>query len=211
MATGELQRLSNDFVLRAQRIHASFQATDHPQTATCCPTTHKHTRALCVIELHNTWTQYCRDLVFTSALGGVRTRSGILISKSPLLVASNDVMNALRVTYRPRTKPSYWEPRWSIATETIDAATRLRIANLSNVNAALGSVTSTAEEIRHARNYLSHRKGDTALKAIKALSMHGATSPLDIDALLTSYVVSGVMLFEYWVTNLSLISIAACD
>lgn len=210
MATRELQYLSNNLILRSHRIYESFQTTDHFQTATCCPTTHKRTRALCVIDLHNAWSQFCKDLVFVSALGGCRTRSGILLQKSPLLLASNDILGSLRATYA-RPKPHYWEPRWSIATEVIDACTRLGITNLSNVSAAIGSTTSVAEELRHTRNYVSHRKADTALKAINALPMHGAVSPLDIDSLLTSYVNSGVTLFEHWVSSLSITSIAACD
>lgn len=211
MAVGELQKFSNTFVSKAHRILRDFNATDHTPTVACCVVSHSRTRASCVADLHNAWDQFCKELVVASVIGGANTRSGISIPRSATISGLNDVMSTLRASYAPRTKPNFWEPHWSIASELIDSARRLEVVNLSNISAAVGSTSSVADELRHARNYVSHRKADTALKTINALSAYGAVAPLDIDSLLVSFVPSGVTLFEHWVTNLSVISAAACD
>jgi hypothetical protein len=205
-----LQAASNKFSLKANKILVAFKATSHRETITCCSITHERARSICVIDLHSAWNQFCRDLFFLSSIGGVITRSNQLLTRSNLLSSNDNLITALRRTY-PRPKPSFWEPHWSIASEFIDVCTRLQIVNLSNVSAAIGSTGSVADEVRFTRNYLSHRKTDTAIKALDALSHHGASSPLDIDSLLLVFVPAGVSLFEHWVTNLSLISFAACD
>jgi hypothetical protein len=57
------------------------------------------------------------------------------------------------------------EPKWFDATECIDAASRLKVSNLTSIAAGLGATTSPADVLRNVRNFFAHRGIRTAREA----------------------------------------------
>lgn len=70
-------------------------------------------------------------------------------------------MPALMATYTKRKT----EPKWFDATECIDAASRLKVNNLTSIAAGLGATTSPADAVRNVRNFYAHRGMRTAREA----------------------------------------------
>ena len=155
---------------------------------------------MAVIRMYDAWARYCRELIVLSASGNTVTLNGAVI---PAVVKRrSDVIPALLATYRKRQ----YEPKWARATECIEAAGRLKIANIGTVTAALGATNSPAEEIRHIRNYYAHRKQGGAARAIACGVFIGA-SPIVFD--LDAYKNAGETFLESWVNGFLLVATAA--
>ena len=113
-----------------------------------------------VIRIHDAWARYCRELIILSASGNNVTLNGAVV---PAVIAKRShVIPTLLGTY----KKKQYEPKWEKATECIDAAYRLHIANFATVSAALAATNSPAEEIRLVRNFYAHRKHGAATRAL---------------------------------------------
>jgi hypothetical protein len=155
---------------------------------------------MAIIRIHDAWARYCRELVILSASGNTVTLNGIVV---PAVVKRrSDVIPILLATYRKRR----YAPKWARATECIEAASRLKIANIGTVAAALGATNSPADEIRHIRNYYAHRRHGAAIRAI-ACGVFVGTSPVVFD--LDGYKNAGETFLESWVNGLLLVAIAA--
>lgn len=203
----ELEVLARKFAKQAQRSLATFNATDHVETGTCCSKSHAPTRANCVLNLNNYWSDFCRSLLIESARGGAVARSGNVLVRAPGLTNGADIMSELRSRYRSR--PPYWEPNWTVASDYIYACRQIRLVNLTYISAAIGSTGTPADELRLSRNYLAHRNASTATNAVRSLNAYGAILPLDIDNLLRSPVRPNTHLFKAWVDDLTVIAFAA--
>jgi hypothetical protein len=116
-----------------------------------------------------------------------------------------DVIPNLLATYGKRRR---YEPKWARATECIDAAIRLKIANTGTVTAALGATNSPADEIRHVRNYYAHRRQGAAALAV-ACSVFAGPRPIVFD--LTAYKNAGETFLESWINGLTLVATAAAQ
>mgnify|MGYP000927983686 CR=1 FL=1 len=199
------------FVRQAHRLLASFDALNHPRAAGgCCSVSHELAASNCVLNLHNHWSQFCKELIINSAKGGFATRAGVTLPRVAGLPLNNDVVAHIQALYHWRAPR---EPHWSIAAgygNSIDACTRLGVANLSDISAALGAVGSPAEELRLVRNYLAHRNRDTASRASTALSGYGIGRMTSADTMLRTSISGGSTIYERWVNELSLIAFAAC-
>lgn len=203
-----LETHAHQFARQSQRLLKTFDATNHTDTGSCCSQSHGPTRVACVINLNDYWSQFCKNVMVSSAVGGWTSRSGVMLSRVTGLGSNNDVMGLLRSTYRSR--PPFWEPNWTVASDFIDACRRVGISNLADVSAAIGATGSPAEELRLTRNYLAHRNADTAARAISVLAFYGATAPLDVDAVITRPAHAGAHLFETWVNGLTAVAFTAC-
>jgi len=199
------------FTLQAHRLLAAFNALDHPSLPEgCCATSHELAAANCVLNLHNHWSQFCKELIISSAKGGLTTRAGLVLPRATNLPPSNEVVSHVRSLYGWRVPR---EPHWSIASgfgNAIDTCTRLGVANLDDISAALGAVSSPAEELRLVRNYLAHRNSDTASRALATLSGYGIVQMNTADIILRTRTSGGDTIYEDWVNGLSLVAFAAC-
>lgn len=198
------------FARQAHRILATFESTRHNPTVNCCKKSHVPTREACVLNLHDRWSDFNKNLLIHSAVGGYSTRTGITLGRAVNLSPIDNPITSLRHMQRGNP-PTYWEPKWTITTDYLTACRQLGIANNTNVAAAIGVFDSPSHELRIARNYLAHKNTQTALKVIQELGALGAQSPLDLDTVITTYVSGGTTLFEHWVNKLVLIAYTACD
>lgn len=158
---------------------------------------------MAVVRLHDAWARFSRELVLQSAACAPTTAAGVLIPRAPGIRRRRDVIPVLLATYRKRV----FEPRWAAAKEAIDAAQRLRIANLGTVAAALGAMNSPSEEIRLVRNYFAHRSESTVAEIRAHPSLGGRA--LNWKALASDQVGPGVMRIEQWIIRLRAIAEAA--
>lgn len=161
------------------------------------------TADMAIVRLHDAWARYCRELVVSSAGERPTTASGIRLPLAPGIRCRRDVIPTLLATFRgPR-----YEPKWARAQKAIDAATRLHVANVQQIAAALGASNSPAEELRVVRNFLAHRGVDTA-RQVRALSVY-STRKLNWRLLAADHVGPGVTRFEDWVIRLEALAEAA--
>jgi hypothetical protein len=152
---------------------------------------------MAVVRLHDAWARFCRELIILSALGRTVTLSGVpLAPSSPALANRNSVIAALLATYKKKK----YEPRWSDAVECLDAAARLKIANLPTVSAGLSASNSPADEIRQVRNFYAHRRMESAIRALATKAFSHPTRPVASD--LASFTTGGDRIIESWVRRL---------
>jgi hypothetical protein len=138
-------------------------------------------------------------------MGNTVTLAGQPVPRShPSIVDRASAISFLLGTYKKRQ----YEPKWGDVVECIDAAKRLKIANLPTVSAGLGASNSPAEEIRHIRNYYAHRKVGSASRAIATnLFTAGATYPNVRDLL--QFTSGGNRIIESWVQQLMAVATAS--
>src|SRR5271165_1199242 len=150
---------------------------------------------MAVIRLHDSWTRFCREIVVISALGRTLTLGGTSILPASGVTDRASFVRVLRSKY-PYSR-RWYEPKWGTAYHCIDAASRLRIGNLSTIAAALGAINSPADKIRHVRNFYAHRRRESARKATSTGLFLSSLSPTVFD--LASHTVGGTTVIESWV------------
>jgi hypothetical protein len=162
---------------------------------------------MAVVRLHDAWARFCRELIVLSAFGRTETLSGIPLPPCHRSVKRrHHVVPYLFATSGPRYR---FEPRWADATACITAATRLRIANLPTVSAALAATNSPAESIRRVRNFYAHRIWKTVQDA-GGIGLF--TSPLRPSVFdLAAYTTGSIRVIESWVTGLLLVATVAAQ
>lgn len=155
-----------------------------------------------VVRLHDSWSRCCRSMVLQSACG-CSTLSGIKLG--PVAGVTNEA-DALTKYYSSFIRARRYEPKWYSAGDAIDAAQRINIQNRSAVVAALSSVSSPAEEMRHVRNYYAHRGKGTSDKALAT----GLFPGTDLSVFnLSSFGPGGETILRGWIRQLRLIAHAA--
>jgi hypothetical protein len=164
---------------------------------------------MAVIRLHDAWSRYCRELVVVSALGRVQTLGGVYLS--PGLQATNrrQVIHAAVTTTSGKVR---WV-KWGVATECIDTATRLRIANLNTVATALGATNTASEEVRTVRNFFAHRSRGAREMAVNTNRFPLLRRPNVWELAIGGPPASGLGLttFEIWIDNLEATAEAAAQ
>ena len=159
---------------------------------------------MAVIQLHDAWARFCREIVILSAGCRPVTAAGNRLSRVAGVSGRRDVIPRLLDTYTKRR----FEPRWGDSGEAIDAARRLAIQNAGTFAAALGAANSTAEEVRRIRNFFTHRS-ERAARAVRTHPNHGLTASLDVLALAGTLVTPGIMRMHSWINNLHAVAEAA--
>jgi hypothetical protein len=144
-----------------------------------------------VIRLHDAWARFCRELIIMSAGCAPYTATGLYLHRVSGVKGRTSVIPKLISTYPKR----HYEPRWHSASECIDAAQRLKIANFSTVANALGATSSPAEDLRHVRNFFAHRGKNTA-DQIRSRSFYRAYMDITIEDLLGQLISPGITLME---------------
>lgn len=179
-------------------ILRAFSEPPTTRDGTPCAPTHELARESATVQLQDRWGNFCRSLVLASAVGRIRTSSGVVIPKTrpSLHVALLD----LRASFAGRDgKPPYWEPKWFDPAESIDAAQRLGISNYATVSAALGSTPSPLDDLRTIRNFFAHR-GELAGRTMRTALM--LASGEAAHSYLTEIRIGGASRFEAWVRTL---------
>ena len=162
---------------------------------------------MAVIRLHDAWARFCRELVVLSAFGRTVTLSGVFLPPChPSVKRCHLVIPRLLAT--PGKKYRF-EPRWADATECIQAAQRLAVANFPTISAALAATNSPAEDIRKVRNFYAHRIKRTAQES-RTTNLFSHRTRLEVFDL-TGYTTGSVRVIESWANNLNLVAIAAAQ
>lgn len=160
-----------------------------------------------MIQLQDQWNVFCRDLVIRSWKGGVQTLSGRSLQAGSGRRSETDALDALRRTYTGKLRKSArWEPKWFDATETIEAATRLGLANLAEISAGVGLTPAPLDEIRAVRNFMAHR-GRQSSAALR--SQTARSSSAELDGYLCELSLGGAPRFETWVAQLDVMAYVA--
>jgi len=188
--------------IRKLRVEASWLREEFNLAARAKRSRHEQLAAeMAVIRLYDAWARYCRELIILCACGNSTTLNGAVI---PAVVTKRaDVMPVLLSTYSRRKQ---YEPKWASASECIDAAKRLNVANLGTLSAALGATNSPAEEIRNVRNYYAHRRRGAKQRAM-ACNVFAGSKPIVFD--LARYRTSGETFLDSWISGLILVATSA--
>lgn len=190
----ELGRIYSAYSHASSRIVRGFTAHPTEFDTSTCSDAHGLTREAALIQLQDRWNGFCRSLILRSAVGGIRTLSGLNLVRAYSSEAA--ALQALRGTFTGRDrKGANWEPKWFDPSEAIDAASRLVIPNYATVSAALGATPSPLEELRCVRNFFAHRG---ALAATTMRRVVGVGCTLDAHAYVVAPQLGGATRFETW-------------
>jgi len=157
-----------------------------------------------VIQLHSSWSQFCRDIFILSAGGSAYTATGIRLKNALGISSIGEVIPALLSTYKKRKR----EPEWSYSSDFVDAAKRLKVQNFATLSSAIGSTGSPADELRKIRNFFAHRSRESA-EALRILSYHHSSVSLNVENLLARTNSSGITILEDLLVSLRRIAISA--
>lgn len=181
-------------MLRAEYLAAG---TKHYVSA---PFLREASRQMIIVRLQDHWAHFVRQLIVLSASGRAHTTSGISVASAHGLTS----VRGVEAWLAPHTSGAR-EPDWHVAQTSLRLAGLLRISNLGDVIAALGSVTSPETNIRTYRNYIVHRNKGTADKLRQMVRSNG-WRPSDIALLPDVYVTGGKRLWEAWFDDLQAVA-----
>ena len=162
-----------------------------------CGPIHKDGRAYLVIRLQHLWGEFCRELLVRSAFGGSVTRTGQTLPRAAEMRHIADIRCAMSLK-------EFSGPRnnWENPVFTIGKAELLQVANRSNMDLGLGSVSVELESIKSVRNYLTHPNERTNRRYAQLVKEFGF-EPLSPDQFLTQRLVGGDTVLEYWLSTLN--------
>jgi hypothetical protein len=199
-----LVALYKTFICQTHWLQEQFEAplpTDRAAARICSPL-HGLSRELCAIRLLDTWARFCRELVICSAARRPVTASGRVLPLAPGIRNPKHVIPSLLASYAKKR----YEPRWHDAAECIDAARRLRVANLPMISLALGTTPSPAKDLRLVRNFVAHQCQDTAHKLNPLLKFLGLPANATPEQVLQQPVLGGTCAYITWIYQLRLIA-----
>lgn len=168
-------------------------------------------RGYATVRLHDAWARFVRATILESAAGGSITLAGTPVPRSTVVPSGASPLQVLRSKYPPqvRNKP-LWEPKWFDATEALDAASRLQIANYPSLSAALGARGTAVEDLRACRNFITHR-GVFSNGFVDAIRNRDSMSLRStVDDVMLSTVAGGGIRFEAWCYELLQRARTAC-
>lgn len=150
-----------------------------------------------LIALHDAWAYRCRAIVLRSAIGGVRTISGIVLP--PM---HRRPMVWLRKHWGRKVMPPTWEPDWYIPATAIRAAQILGTANVNQITNGLGA-SIAAERVRITRNVVAHSLPATwkRLRTLQRMLGHTGEEPPSEFALLRDRNI-GARHIDAWIADL---------
>ena len=199
MATYRLEDIYVGFAVETEFLTEQFR-TPLPGKPfdTQCAEPHKMTRQMCAVRLHDAWARFCRELVIQSASREPIDISGATIPLAPGIASPVDVIPTLLATFAKKR----FEPRWYDASECIDAAQRLRLANYRSISTALSITPSPADDLRTVRNFVAHRNKQSALNVRSLKKKLGVSDRASLDDLLTFPSSGAVELLVVWIYQL---------
>jgi hypothetical protein len=174
-----------------------------------CINPHTNSHQMCVIELHDAWARFCRELIFVSAACRPTTFSGLIVPLALGITHRSQVLPKLHASF-PKAKPFWWEPRWGDAGACLDAAKRLKVNNYADISSGLTITPSPAENLRHVRNFFAHKSQGTALK-VKNVAATMALPNASALSLVETTVPPGITILTKWVDQLHDMARIACS
>jgi hypothetical protein len=148
-----------------------------------------------LIQFQIEWEHFVRDLILDSATGRFANGSGPVRSRSFADLRSREVAAHKLITLFPKSK---FEPDWYLPDKAIDAAVRLDLSNRAQISLELGVTPWPIDELRHLRNFISHRSKRAALK-VREAGIVGTSREIDVLAVAFQYGSSGVKRYIEWI------------
>lgn len=165
--------------------------------------TAQHSIHMMSVVLQDTWAQFVRGLIVSSA-------SGKAISITGQLITGHNTHQTLANVeqWLIDNRPSNRDVDWHVSDISLRWARNLAIPNLTDVVGAIGSITSPENELRSYRNFIVHRCKDTAEKARlnSDLRRYNYSSLQEIPVL---YVTGGSRVFEDWIRRFQMVATVA--
>lgn len=148
-------------------------------------------------QLQNVWELYVRSYILLSATGHASDSSGRLPATVPYSFRSREAARAFLL----QTTGARFEPSWYRPMDAIRAAQRLRIHNLTNVTAAIGSTPWPLSDLRLTRNFFAHRSQSAALE-LRALNWFSPNEAISVETTLMPFDIGGVRRFDGWCASM---------
>lgn len=147
-----------------------------------------------IIQLQIEWEHFVRALILDSATGRHSTRSGPVASNLPLKIRSREhASHVLIAQYKKRPN----EPDWYLPQDAIAAAGKLSLTNENKIAAELGVTPWGLSDLRHLRNFISHRSGRSAINLRTATAVAKSDQVMP-TALCYEYAAGGMRRYESW-------------
>lgn len=189
-------------MLLARRLPRFYRRLDHLYVvlAAIDATVHRTPQQLfaaerSLIQLQIEWEHFVRDLVLDSATGQFDNGSGPVTSPTYPDLRSREAAAHKLVALYPRRS---FEPDWYLPAQAIDAAVRLDVSNHAQISLELGVTPWPIDELRHLRNFISHRSKRAALNVRKA-GIVGKSREIDVLAVAFQYGSGGVKRYIEWI------------
>ena len=148
-----------------------------------------------IIQMQIEWEHFVRALILDSATGHHSTRSGPVGSNLPMKVRNREhAGHVLIAQYKKRTT----EPDWYLPQDAIAAAGKLSLTNENKIAAELGVSPWGLNDLRHLRNFISHRSGRSAILVRNVASVVSAEQIMPVE-LCYGYAPGGSRRYEAWV------------
>lgn len=127
------KKLYNKFVKETQILIERFEIPQLPKNndKILYGEAIKYCREMCVVKLSDSWTRFCREVIFLSSSAKPFTISGIRVPLAPGIRHRIDVLPTLRNTYATKL-PKNWEPRWGDPSSCINVAKRISAVRLTD-------------------------------------------------------------------------------
>lgn len=152
-------------------------------------------------QLQNAWEIYVRNFILLSATGQAISAAGLVPPCVPRPYRTREAAGHFLL----QLTGNRFEPKWYRPADAIRAATRLGIANLANVAAAIGSTPWPLEDLRLTRNFFAHRSRSSALE-LRALNWFGPGDAIKVETTLFPFAAGGVRRFDSWCAAMKVVS-----
>ena len=161
-------------------------------------------RLFFVVRLVSLWSEFCRNLVVTSALGRARTINGTIIPAAPGITSVHDISTRVKA---PLSGPG---ANWHWPAVSVGAANSLGVANYTQLSLGIGG--ADIAPVIAVRNFIAHPGAlSNAEFKSQAKKMGAGISAQDPDDLVTTRIAGGASVFEGWVSDLRTAAKNACS
>jgi hypothetical protein len=148
-----------------------------------------------IIQMQIEWEHFVRAVILDSATGRHSARSGPVASNLPVKVRSREQAAHVLIAQYPRKST---EPDWYLPQDAIQAAAKLALTNETKIVAELGVTPWLLSDLRHLRNFISHRSGRSAKLVRTAAALGNAEQIMPVD-ICYDYAPGGARRYESWV------------
>jgi hypothetical protein len=147
-----------------------------------------------IIQMQIEWEHFVRALILDSSTGRHSTRSGPVASTLPVKIRNREHAGYVLISqYKKRSN----EPDWYLPEDAIKAAGKLSLTNENKIAAELGVTPWGLSDLRHLRNFISHRSGRSAISLRSATTVAKADQIIP-TAICFEYAFGGMRRYESW-------------
>ncbi len=148
-----------------------------------------------LVQFQILWDHLVRSVILDSATGIYVNSNGAVTSSLPKPPRSRESAAYRLIALYPRRT---YEPDWYLPGDAIDAASRLQLSNLPEISAYLGTSPWVISDLRHIRNFVSHRTKRSAL-ALRAAVPVGSLGSEAIVRRCFDYSHGGSQTYSTWI------------